>query len=46
MLYLLLSTLLLLQEWLNPAYKDSGPLLLDFLVMHQQHGSLIRRGAA
>lgn len=46
MLYLLLSILLLLLEWISPAYKDTGPLLFNFLVMLLQHQSLIRRGAA
>ena len=46
MSYLLLSTLLLLREWISPAYKDTGPLLFNFLVMLLQRQSLIRRGAA
>lgn len=46
MSYLLLSTLLLLREWISPAYEDTAPLLFNFLVMLLQHQSLIRRGAA
>ena len=46
MLYLLLSTLLLLQEWISPACEDTGPLLFNFLVMLLQCQSLIRRGEA
>lgn len=46
MLYLLLSILVLLQEWISPAYEDTRPLLFNFLVMLLQRPSLIRRGAA
>lgn len=46
MSYLLLSTLLLLRDWISPAYEDAGPLLFNFLVMLLQHQSLIRRGTA
>lgn len=46
MLYLLLSVLLLLQQWISPAYEDTRPLLFNFLVMLLQRPSLIRRGAA